>query len=129
MNNKELKPLTRKQKLFVDFLLNNPKASATQAVIHAYDPTSYITARSIASENLTKPSILAVLRGASTEAENVLLEVMRNSSRLKSNASHASIASSVANSVLDRVHGKATQRIEQHTSSVTLHIDLGDSLE
>ncbi len=123
------KKLTRKQLEFVRYLLSNPKASATQAVIHAYDPMKYDTAKAMASENLAKPYILNVLRDASEEAESTITSVMRLSEKFahgggKDGAAYASVAKGAAEAVLDRVHGKPTQRIEQSTSVVAINIDL-----
>lgn len=120
---------TRKQLAFVKFLLENPKSSATQAVIEAYDPQSYGSARALASENLTKPNVLAILQDASEEAEGVLSSVMRRADRFsasndKVGASYASVARAAANDILDRVHGKATQRTESITAVVTINMDL-----
>lgn len=129
----DISKLTPKQRKFVAFLLSNPKASATKAALEAYGKhdkeISYNTARSIATENMAKPAILAVLRAADKEAESVLLSVMRSSEKLKTNPQHATVAERAANSILDRLHGKATQRVEQHTSVVSIGIDLTGTVE
>ena len=58
---KPMRPLTRKQQAFVKHLVDNPKASATQAVKATYGkpfkPVTELSARYIASDNLTKPNI------------------------------------------------------------------------
>lgn len=120
MNNKQLPKLTRKQQAFVNELITNPKQSATQAVLKTYNANPN-TARMMASENLTKPSILQHLQANSVRAESVIVEL------LEDKKSEVRLAS--AKDILDRVHGKATQRIEQTTTGVTLTIDLTSALD
>lgn len=128
-NIKPLKPLTRKQAAFVKHLVDNPKASATQAVKATYNVTTDNSASQVATENLRKPQILAELAKHSGTAEFTLIEVMNYSKEhgrtgTKEGASYAAVAASTANSLLDRIHGKATQRIEQRTEAVVINIDL-----
>jgi hypothetical protein len=76
------KPLTRKQQAFVKHLVDNPKASATQAVRATYNVKQEgSTARTVASELLAKPSIQTELAKYSSKAENVLVEVLEQSKR------------------------------------------------
>lgn len=124
-----LKPLTRKQQAFVDYLLSHPKASATQAYLAAYPTTNVNTARTEASVTLAKPNVMAVLKAADKEAEAVILSVMRSSEKLKENPQHATVAERAANSVLDRLHGKATQRVESTQAVVNISIDLTQTTE
>lgn len=123
--------LTRKQKAFADYLIANPKASATEAVKHAYDIKNHnnSTARSVANEIRTKPSVQRYLELHADNAKNTVLEVMEYSKTLgktgtKEGASYASVALAAAKDVIDRVDGKATQRIEQTSQSVNITIDL-----
>jgi phage terminase small subunit len=125
---KAIKGLTRKQQAFVDHLINHPKDSATKAALATYGksdkPLSYATAGDIASSNLEKPLILARLKEAEEIAQDTLLSVMATSTRLRENAQHASVAKATADSILDRLHGKATQRIQSTSTVVTLSLDL-----
>jgi phage terminase small subunit len=118
--------LTRKQKAFADKLIANPKMSATKAVIETYSPTTYGTARQIASQNLAHPSILKYLDKHLEQAEITVLNIMTNSEKLKDEPAHAKIALDSANSVLDRVLGKATQKTESQSTVVTLDLKLTD---
>ncbi len=137
--NKRHRPLTRKQKAFVQHLVDNPKASATQAAMVAYGkPGKELTngtARAIASENLTKPSILAVLNDACEEAEDTILSVMRVAQHnaltddTRDGAAWAAVARGTANDVLDRVHGKATTKIEATQAVVTINMDLSSTID
>lgn len=120
---KPLPKLTRKQAAFVRQLIENPKMSGTQAALATYNVNNDVTAASVASENLRKPLILAHLEQASERAELNMLEFMaqRKDPRLAFDASK---------DVLDRVHGKATQRVESVSTGVSITIDLtGMSLD
>lgn len=126
---KPLRPLTRKQQAFVKHLIDNPKSSATKAVLATYDDMPYGTARSVASENLTKPNIQLELAKYSSTAEVVLLEVLQQSRERMTEDKPRSVdwansARMTADSILDRVHGKATQKVESTSQVVTLNIDL-----
>lgn len=130
---KPLKPLTRKQQAFIRHLVDNPKASATQAVKQAYGqpnkPVTELSARNIASENLTKPNIMLELSKYSDTAESTLINVMQYSLELgksgsTAGASYANNARQSANDVLNRLHGTPTSRHEVQSTAVTLNIDL-----
>lgn len=121
---KTLPRLTRKQAAFVGELVANPKMSATQAALKTYNVTSSRSAEVVASENMRKPEIMKVLRDAAVDAENAVKTVMDSSLGLRSNPAHAGIALSAANSLLDRVHGKATQRTETVSTTLSISIDL-----
>lgn len=136
--NRPLGKLTRKQAIFVKYLLDNPKASGTQAALAAYNLGTQggkqleMTAAQIASENLRKPQIMAVLQSASEMAEKTVVEALQADRTVVSKggtwkeADHA-VRLRAADSILDRLHGRATQRIEQHSTSVSLEIDLTGS--
>lgn len=116
--------LTRKQKAFVKYLIDNPKASGTQAAIHAYDDTTYNAAAQIATDNLKKPQVLKMLNDAVEEAEGTILDVMRSSKALKKDAKHAAVAKSAAESVIDRIHGRPTTHVQAVGTVVTIGLDL-----
>lgn len=121
LNDKQLPKLTRKQKAFVDTLLAEPKLSATKAVLKTYNTQKDYVAKNIASENLTKPNILAHLQANSVRAEQKIVDLLE--------AEKQEVQIQAAKDILDRVHGKATQRIEQTTTGVTLTIDLTSALD
>lgn len=129
---KPLRPLTRKQKAFVAELINNPKQSATSAAKKTYDVTTELSARQQAHDNLTKPNVLAELAKYSGTAELTLVEVMNISkermrdSTLARSVDWAVNARQTADSLLDRVHGKSTQRTESVSTTVTLSLSLKD---
>lgn len=133
-----MKQATRKERAFAELLAANPKLSATQAALATYGkpdkPTTVRTAEQIASENMRKPRVLAILNDAAEQAENMVKETMIYAHEFGQRGGHvgaayAGIGLSAANSLLDRVHGKATQRIEQHNTNVNIGIDLtGEAL-
>lgn len=120
MNDKQLPKLTRKQKAFVDTLIAEPKLSALQVAKKTYNATTQSSAGSIAVENLQKPAILAHLVANSERAEQVVISLL--------DAEKDEVKLAASKDILDRVHGKATQRIEQTTTGVTLTIDLTSAL-
>lgn len=121
--------LTRKQKAFVQELVRNPKQSATEAVRKTYNATTDNTASQIATENLSKPHILVELAKYDETAQNTIVDVMgtaREYSKLgnTAGANYAATALSAANTILDRLHGKAIQRTQTSIEAVVLSIDL-----
>ena len=114
--------LTRKQKAFADVLLGNPKISATKAALQTYGkpdrPTTYDTASQIAAENLQKPSIQIYMEEHVDKARNKIVTLV--------NSERDEIALNASKDILDRVHGKATQRVETSSTSVNLNLSLTD---
>ena len=117
----KLPKLTIKQSNFVAELLKDKKISATQAVRNTYNVESINGASQIATDNLRNPKILQHLQANSVRAESVIVDL------LEDKKSEVRLAS--AKDILDRVHGKATQRIGQTTTGVTLTIDLTSALD
>lgn len=121
--------LTTKQKAFADAILADKKLSATQAALQAYgtsaNPITYGSARSIAAENLAKPDIMSYLQTHAINAETTLVEIMNEAKTLLSESpGYASVARQAASDILDRVHGKPTQRIEASSTVLSIQIDL-----
>lgn len=126
--------LTRKQKAFADELIKNPKISATQAVKQTYNTTTDNSASQIATANLRNPHVQIYLKTHADKAITDMIEIAEYSKQLgktgtKEGASYASVAVSVNRDILDRVHGKATQRTEVISKSVSVNIDLTGAQE
>lgn len=132
--------LTRKQKAFADYLLNNPKASAAEAIRQVYDIGSKhgitqkngeaFTSSMMARENLQKPAIMLYLQNHGIEAETTLVDIMQTGKKYsktgtKEGASYAAVAVSAAKDILDRVHGKATQKVETTGVTLQISVDMG----
>lgn len=127
--------LTRKQEAFVRFLINNPKASATEAASQTYDVKSRVVAATVANENLRKPQIMAVLEKHDLIAQKALAEglkatrgIYQNGQMVAEEVDHQ-VRLRAADSILDRLHGKATQKVEQHSTTVNLNLSLKDMTE
>jgi phage terminase small subunit len=110
--------LTRKQKAFADELLSNPKLSATKAALRTYNTVDRSTASVIATENLAKPSIQIYMDEHVDRAKNRIVTLVESD--------REEIALNASKDILDRVHGKATQKIESTSTSVNLNLSLTD---
>ena len=131
---KTLRPLTRKQEAFVKELVNNPKQSATQAVKKVYDVSTENSASQIATDNLRKPQIMAELAKYSNTAEYNLIKLANKTTDYaleggREGAMYASVAEKTNNSILDRLHGKATTKIEQRSIGMVITVDLSGQEE
>ena len=121
--------LTRKQKAFADKLLEDPKISATQAVKETYNVSTNHSAEVIANENLSKPEIMRYLQENAITAENTLIDVMNYSNKYGKQGGHvgaayANVAKTSADSILDRVHGKARQVLDVNSKHISITLDL-----
>lgn len=121
--------LTKKQKKFVA----NIAAGMTKvdAVKDAYDVKSdnYTTHSSLASQVSRSPAVMEVLEAMNVEAQESLKDVLRASSRFaqegtRDGATYAGVAVTAANTILDRLHGKARQQIDVQSTAVNINIDL-----
>lgn len=115
--------LTRKQQAFVKGLIDNPKKSATEVASQVYDVKNRSTARSIASENLAKPSIIMAL-GEHTELfESAIVQVVRDW-KDSENTRKREIAVDTARWGHDKIYGRATQSVQVQSNIVRVSIDL-----
>jgi len=126
---KRIPDLTPKQAKFVQAVVTEG-LSKTDAYIEAYEHKGLRkTAHEEASRTASLPQVKLELAKYSGLAENTMIEVMEMSKEYaksgdRDGAAYASVAVSAAKDVLDRVHGKATQRVETTSKSVNLNIDL-----
>lgn len=126
---KGLVKLTRKQKAFADELINNPKQSATKAVLKTYNVTKASTAGVVANENLKKPSIIKYLELHSDKAEEAIITVLNNAISQTDSVGWQRLAKDTADSILDRVHGKATQKTETNTQNLNINVEASKELD
>lgn len=129
---KRLPELTPKQAKFVTAIVDEGMTK-TEAYIQAYDHTGLRkTAHEEASRTARLPQVSLQLSKYSGIAESTIVEIMNYSSEYgreqsgsrEQGSAYASVALSAAKDVLDRVHGKATQRVEATTKAVNINIDL-----
>lgn len=118
-----LPKLTRKQEAFVKELIENPKQSATQAVMKTYNVNNAKTASVVATENLAKPSIQSHLHNASDMVERVLEKTVEDWGN-EENTQKRALAIDTAKYIHDKVHGKATQKVVTENSSVVINLSL-----
>ncbi len=121
--------MTGKQKAFADKVIAEPTKALSKIVKEVYDVTTDGAARQIASENMTKPNIMLYLQKHSEQAEADIIELAEVSKRYAREGGHvgaayAGTALAANRDILDRVHGKATQKIESKSQSVIIGIDL-----
>ncbi len=126
--------MTGKQKAFADQVLANPTKPKKKIIMDVYDVTIERAAEVMASENLRKPAIMAYLDKHAVVAEETLYDIMQDSRSKsktfsKEGAAYAGVAVTAAKDILDRIHGKATQRIESRSESVIIGIDLSGYAE
>ena len=111
-----------KTKLFADELLSNPKLSNTEAYIRTHGTTNRRSASVSASRLLATPSVGIYLEEHVNLARKRIVELVNG-------ASKEEVQIRAAQDILDRHYGKATQRLEQVTTGVTLNIDLTSALK
>ncbi len=126
------RPLTYKQKEFIRELTDNPQQSATQAALKAYSSAdkqpTYRTASVIAHENLRKPNIVSKLAQYSDAVESAIMNTMMDW-KDEDSARKREIAMDMAKYTHDKIHGKATQRVETRSEAVVISIDLTQAEE
>lgn len=104
----------------LDKLLADPKISQTDAYLDVHKTTDRTTARNNASQLMKKESAQIYMQKHIDKATKRIVELVGTDKQ--------DIALRASQDILDRTHGKATQRVEQHTTGVTLTIDLTSSL-
>lgn len=124
--------LTRKQEAFVRELVENPKQSATAAALKTYGkpdkPLNYQTANAIAVENLQKPAIQTELAKYTKQIEDTLYRAVVDWGD-SDTPRKREIALDSAKFIHDKVHGKATQRVETKSEQVSININMTPSQE
>jgi hypothetical protein len=123
------KDMTGKMKAMVAERLKDRKASNAEIIKRAgYKVNGIQTASQIYLENMKKPEIASKLQNVVDEMEDVLTTTVR---RYKSSndVREVTLANDNAKWIHDKVHGKATQHVEQHSTSVNLNLSLNDIAE
>lgn len=98
--------LTKKQKDFADDILEH--GNATKAIIDNYNETTYGAARSMGSENLTKPNIRAYLEKHASNAISRIEEMSRT-------ALNEAVKLNANKDIADRAGWKPIERVETTT--------------
>lgn len=119
------RPLTRQQAAFVEELLTNKRATKTTAYKAAYN-TSNMKPNTIHREAYATarlPQVMSRLADYSDLTEQTMINTLTDWGR-ENNSRKREIALNQAQFMHDKIHGKATQRVEQSTQQVTISIDL-----
>jgi hypothetical protein len=126
--------MTGKQQAMVVERLKDPKASNAEVIkragynIKGVGNKATNTASQIYLENMRVPEIASKLKNVADEMEDTLITTVRrykNSDDIR----EVTLASDNARWIHDKVHGKATQRVETHSTSVNLNLSLQDISE
>src|SRR5436853_231891 len=112
--------LTRKQSAFVKHIIDNPKASATEAAKESYNTNNSVTAGAIAYENLKKPQIIMALNNHNELIENTIINTIN---RYKDSDKLQEVQEATTNArwVHDKIHGKAKQQLDIQSTSVKIN--------
>lgn len=105
------------------------RRDAVKASYDVKDDISRHTLDNMASAIEKRPEVLNILLKHEQEAQETVADVMRYSRELgatgsKEGAQYARVAVDSGNSILDRLHGKATTVVEAHSTAVSFTIDL-----
>lgn len=122
--------LTAKEKAYVAGIAEGK--TRRQAIKDAYDVKpdgSVKTLDKMADLIEKRPAVMALLQKHEEEAQETVVDVMRyareyGSTRDRDGAQYARVALDGANSLLDRIHGKAMQQIQMNSTSVNINVDL-----
>jgi hypothetical protein len=124
------RPLTYKQKEFIKQVVENPKQSLTKAAQAAYSSgdkeISPTVAAQIAYDNMRKPNIVSQLQDYTQLVETTLTNTVAEWGQHE-RPRQREIAQQAAMYIHDKVHGKATQRVETRSEAVVISIDLTGS--
>jgi hypothetical protein len=112
--------LKANSKAVLDIIATQKERNLTKAYKEVHQNASLDTARSAVSALMAKPEAQLYLEEHINKAKETIVGLM--------NSEKDDIKLRAATDVLDRSTGKAIQRVEQHTTGVTLTIDLTSAL-
>jgi len=122
--------LTGKEQKYINAIAQgSTRRSAVRQAYDVKDDVSVKTLDNMAQRIEKRPEVLAVLQANELVAQEVVADVMNYSRELgksgsKEGGQYARVALDGANSLLDRIHGKAKQSIDVQSTSVNINIDL-----
>jgi hypothetical protein len=112
--------LKTNSKRILDVMVSKPNLNQTQAYKQIHPNASDNTARNNASQLLKKPEAQIYLQKHIDKAKETIVTLL--------DSDKPDIQLRSATDILDRTQGKATQRIEQHTTGVQFSIDLSKAV-
>ena len=111
-------------KRILDIVATQTEQNATEAYRQIHPNAKDITARVNAYKLMQKPEAQLYLQQHIDRAKATKLRVLDLADKKQDSVQWQRLGNEVAEQVLDRALGKATQRIEQQSTSVNLNIDL-----
>lgn len=126
--------MTGKQQAMITERLKDPKATNAEIIkragynVRGEGETVTRTASQIYYENLKKPEIASKLHDVSDEMEDTLITTVRRYKKSE-DVREVTLANDNAKWIHDKIHGKATQRVESQSTVVTLNLSLDDIAE
>lgn len=111
-------PLTRQNKQVIDIIESEPHTSQTEAYQRVYGVKNRKNANERASKLMAKPEAQVYRQEHVNRATNRVAELVESE--------REEIALRASQDILDRHHGKATQKQETVNKKVTISIDLSD---
>lgn len=112
--------LKANSKKTLDIIAGQEKRNATAAYLATHPDVSRAVAQAQSAKLMAKPEAQIYLQEHVDKAKQTIVQLM--------NSEKEEVQFKASEAILDRELGKATQRIEQHTTGVTLSIDLTSAL-
>lgn len=112
--------LKENSKRTLDIIAQQKKRNATEAYIATHEGVSRKVAQVKSAQLLAKPEAQIYLQEHVDRARNTVVDLL--------NSEKDDIRLRASTDILDRNLGKATQKIEQTTTGITLNIDLSSAL-
>ncbi len=116
--------LKENSKRILDIIATQKEKNATKAYKEVHTGASDVTARTNVHQLLKKPEAQVYLQKHIEKAKETKVRILETSEKKPEDIRWATLADNVATDVLDREYGKATQRVEQHNTTVNLNLDL-----
>jgi len=123
----DLSGLNKNVKRFIKLLRNNPTMTITDAYLQTHGTDNRDTARKAGSRLATKYDSLIHFAEAEEEAQQTIVDIMRNGMKQKRSVGMQKLALEASKDILDRTHGKAVQRVHQRDEKIIVGISVGSS--
>lgn len=120
--------LKENSKRILDIISTQTEKNATKAYKEVHTKASDVTARTNVHQLLQKPAAQTYLQKHIDKSIETKVRILDKAEKKEDDLQWQTLANTVSEQVLDRQLGKATQRVEQTTTGVTLTIDLTHSL-
>lgn len=116
--------LTISERRLAKLLLANPDMTDKEAGLTVFNTTNPEHARQTALQTRNRPAVMAYMEAHGGLAEKTAVEVLRNARKRKDKLGWQRLAADQSERILDRLHGKPTQRTEVNGRVLNVTIDL-----